>query len=68
MAPTEAFGPLSLLPRFAAPTYLHKMPPFHSIPMGPASAATAGGSIQTALSNAREHRAQFHLFAKTRVR
>src|SRR4029077_19738293 len=37
----------------AHPAHLHTAPPIHSIPIGPASAATTRGFVQTALSQAR---------------
>jgi hypothetical protein len=49
---------------FRPPTYLHKMPPFHSIPIGPASAAgrlRPNGFIERAPSTA-------HNFTSSRKR
>src|SRR6267143_2170221 len=43
----------SVVPPRADPAHLYTAPPIHSIPIGPASAATTGGFVQTALSKAR---------------
>jgi hypothetical protein len=44
---------LSLLLRRTTPTHLYTTPSFHSIPIGPASPATTGGSLQVDVSKAR---------------
>ena len=53
-SPTTVPLPISsAVLRRADPAHLRTAPPIHSIPIGPASAATTRGFVQTALSQAR---------------
>src|SRR5580700_10438782 len=50
---TQEHPPLSAVPQGNSPTHLDTIPPSHSIPIGPASAATTDGFLQVAVSKAR---------------
>jgi hypothetical protein len=51
--PTQEHPPMSAAPQGNSPTHLDNIPTSHSIPIGPASAATTDDFLQVAVSKAR---------------